>query len=322
LRWHDFQRDVAVDGADGVDRVVVDAPQVRRVVDDRQVAVLDERFEQRRQLLGVPAEQHRVGEQPVLQHVVQRRDIGVGVGVRPCRGIAVDRHQPAVFAEYPRGMAAGQQQVVCDPGGAVQRQGQPWRVLAGHVSEREVLEHLVDRGPGADPVAEPLCDDLRVLGEPGDGVPALPAALVLRPLRQVPVEQVHRRTDSLVRQGVEQPVVEVQPAGVRLAGGVGDDPRPGHRQPVGVDPELRHQRHVLGEPVVVVARDVAFAVAEGVPHRWRAPVLAGGTFDLVRRRGHTPLEPRRKADHEVSVTWTTVQVKRRAPRARRRRGPP
>src|ERR1035441_6859853 len=91
---------------------------------------------------------------------------------------------------------------------------------------------------------------------------------------------------------------EGEPGQVWGTPAVGLDARPGHRQPVAVDPEVAHETHVLGIPVVVVARDIASVatghaarrVAEGVPDRKPATPLVHGTLDLVGRRRDAQLE--------------------------------
>src|SRR5690606_14593988 len=89
------------------------------------------------------------------------------------------------------------------------------------------------------------------------GVPGGPAADVLQRLRQVPVVERHVRRDAGGEQGIHEPVVEVQAFGVHRAGAVGDDPGPGYGEPVGPQPDLPHQLHVVGVAVVVVTGDVA-----------------------------------------------------------------
>jgi len=84
-----------------------------------------------------------------------------------------------------------------------------------------------------------------------------------------------------------------------LTAALGLDPRPGDREPVGGDAELGHQRDVLLEPVVVVARhvarvaasDLAGGPAERVPDRGTAAVFVDGPLDLVGGGGGAPEEP-------------------------------
>ena len=81
------------------------------------------------------------------------------------------------------------------------------------------------------------------------------------------------RLDAGLQQRVHQPGVEVDALGVERPGPARLDPRPGHREPVGLQAEVLDQRDVLGPPVVVIVGDVAGVAvqhlargpAEGVP---------------------------------------------------------
>jgi hypothetical protein len=99
----------------------------------------------------------------------------------------------------------------------------------------EVRDHLrlVERDPAGDPVAERVGDRGRVVGEPLRGVPRRPAAEVLQGLRQIPVVQRGGAGDAALPEGVEQPLVVIQPGLVDLSGTGREDPRPGDREPVG-----------------------------------------------------------------------------------------
>ena len=106
------------------------------------------------------------------------------------------------------------------------------------------------------------------------------------------------RGDAPLEQGVDQPGVEVQPGPVHRAGAGRNDPGPRDGEPVGVQAELAHHRHVLGVAVIVVARlvcvrtvhDATGSVRERVPDGPAATVLAHRTFDLEGRCGRTPDE--------------------------------
>src|SRR3546814_16666028 len=78
--------------------------------------------------------------------------------------------------------------------------------------------------------------------------------------------------------------------------------RPRRGEPIGLEPELLHDRHVLRIAVVVVARDVpvvpvkhgAGHAAESIPDGGAAAVFEGGTLDLERRRRGAESEARRE----------------------------
>src|SRR5581483_10192147 len=129
-----------------------------------------------------------------------------------------------------------------------------------------------------------------------------PSALVRERLWEVPVEEVRERPDARVQQCVDEPVVEVEPRLVDAAAAVGEDTRPSDREAEGVDPQLSHQPHVLGEAVVEVARDrprVAAADgarngAEAVPDALAPSGFGDGPLDLVGRRRGSEDETRRE----------------------------
>ena len=182
------------------------------------------------------------------------------------------------------------------------RIGAPGCVHAGGVAEERRAPRLVERRPEGHPIAEPVADQRRVLGEPVRGVACRPAAPVLQFLRQIPVVQRDRGRDAGGQQGVDQPVVERQPGRVGRAAPAGLDPRPGHGQPVRVQAQLGHQPDVLGEAVVVVDGRLAGVPAvhlarggrEGVPDGRGPTVQCGGALDLVGGGGRTPHEVRRE----------------------------
>ena len=106
------------------------------------------------------------------------------------------------------------------------------------------------------------------------------------------------RSDPGADQLLAQPAVEVDAGLVDPSRALGEDPGPGDREAVRVYPELGHQRHVVGEAVIVVDRLVAVVsvvceargVAEGVPDRWAAPVFGDGALHLIGGGGHPPQE--------------------------------
>ena len=180
--------------------------------------------------------------------------------------------------------------------------GSARRMQAGAVAQERRAPRLVERDPVLDPVAEREGGRRRQLGEPVRGLPGRPATGVLERLGQVPVVERHPGRDAGGEQLVDEAVVEVEPGAIGKATAVGQDPRPGHGEPVRAQAEFAHQGDVLAVAVHVVARDQAgVAVAdparggrEGVPDRRRAAVLVGGALDLVRRGRGAPDEVRRK----------------------------
>ena len=244
--------------------------------------------------VGVAAEQHRLGEQPVPERVEELGDADVGgvVGRRPHRGVVVGAaHALGTRAAQLDGRATvAEQQVVGDREG-VEHHRAARRVLAERVAVERRHVGLVDRYPVLDAVGVPRADQGGVLGEGLDGVAVEPAAVVLEGLREVPVVERHHRRHARVEQAVDEAVVEVEALLVGHAAPAWQHPRPRDREPVVADPEVAHQPDVLGVAVVVVAGHVAGLpvldppglVAERVPDAGAATVLGGGALDLVRR---------------------------------------
>src|SRR5699024_12295707 len=79
---------------------------------------------------------------------------------------------------------------------------------------------------------------------------------------------------------------------------VRDHPRPGGREPVGIQAEVADECDVLAIPVVLVTGDRPVLAtahgtrypAEGVPDGVPPAVLGGSSFHLVGGGGHAPLE--------------------------------
>lgn len=286
-----------------VTAVVVDAQHVDRGADQLHIPVAHrktERRQVRQQVVRIPAQQHGVEEQPVLQAV----DPPHRFLVRPRHRVQVQRdarlRRRRVPAQLRHREPVRQQQVVRGRRGRG-RFPASRRVHPRPVAEERRAPRFVQSGPERDAVAEPFHRRGREFGEPVRRVPVRPAAGLLQRLRQVEVVQRRPRLDAVGEQLVGQPVVEVQAPRVGRAA-VGTDARPRDGEPVGAEPELPHQRDVLGGAVVVVgrgfagvaARDRAGTAAEGVPDRVGAPVLRGRAFDLERGGAGAPPEPRRE----------------------------
>ncbi len=175
---------------------------------------------------------------------------------------------------------------------------QPGGVLAVPVAVVGHHLRLVQRDPPGHPVTEGLGADRGVLGEPLRGVAHRPAAVVLQFLGQIPVVERDHGRDAVHGEFVQQRAVVVQALGVGRAAAAGLDPRPGDREPVGLQAERGHQRDVLPVAVVgvagdvagVPAADVARGVAERVPHRRAPAVEARRALDLVGSRRRSPGE--------------------------------
>ena len=132
------------------------------------------------------------------------------------------------------------------------------------------------------------------------------------------MEQRRARCDVVLEEEVDEAVVPVEPRLVRLRATVGDDSRPGDREAIRLEPEIRHELHVVGDAVVVVtgdvagvaASDLALGVRELVPHRTSASVLPNGPLDLVRRGRR----PQTKSDGKCSG-WSLAHEEATVPLA-------
>ena len=144
-----------------------------------------------------------------------------------------------------------------------------------------------------------------VEADPGIGAEELgrarvqpPVVLGLKREREIPVVKRDPGLDPVLQERVDEVRVEPEPLRVRVAVAGWLDARPRDREPVRLQAHVGHERHVLAESVVMVARPVAcvavldFArrVREGVPHGRPLPPLAPRPLDLVRRSGGAPHE--------------------------------
>ena len=176
------------------------------------------------------------------------------------------------------------------------------RLAADGVSEDRHHPRLVVRDPALDDVAELGRHVRRVVGEAQRGVTHRPAAGLLAGLREVPVVERRDGLDAALQAALDQPPIPRHAARVQRPAPVRLHPRPGDREAIGLDPQRCHQVEIGRPAVVVIAGHVAGVavdhgarlVAEAVPDRLAAPVLAHGAFDLVGRGGRAEAEPRRE----------------------------
>ena len=119
--------------------------------------------------------------------------------------------------------------------------------------------------------------------------------------------------DRLAQQLVDEAVIEAEAGTVDRAGSVGEHARPGNREAVRVEAELRHQGDILAVAVVVVAGNVAGVaipdpagrVSEAIPDALTTPIRLDAALDLVGRRSCAPHEPCREfLPGHVASSWT------------------
>ena len=174
-----------------------------------------------------------------------------------------------------------------------------------HAEQVAAVDHdprLVERGPLADAAVERADHRLGVVREPVGDRGIEPAAEVVERGGQVPVIEREEGLDVVLQQFVDEPLVEAEAGGIDAAATLGEHAAPRHAEAVGLEAEVAHQRHVLPEAAVVVAREIArVAVAdpagrvrEAVPDGGAGAVGERGAFDLVGRRRGTPGEAGRE----------------------------
>jgi hypothetical protein len=126
-------------------------------------------------------------------------------------------------------------------------------------------------------------------------MPGGPSSLVLQRLGQIPVIQRDERGDPPGVETGDETAIEVEPGLIDPPVAIGDDPRPGDREPVRSDAQLCQQVEILLPPVEVVASDVARVaetaqIGEPIPDGVPFALLVAAAFDLVGGGGDTPGE--------------------------------
>ena len=207
----------------------------------------------------------------------------------------------------------------CAACSAASRFGPAGGVHAGGVAQVGRTPGLVQRGPHGDSVTELAGDMLGVVCEPQGGLPVRPAAGVLQFLRQVPVVQGRDRLHAGLEQGVDQSGVPGDALGVECPRATRLDPRPGEREPVGLQAQVLDQSDVLGPPVVVVVGDIAGVavqhLAGGADSRCPRSRVSGRPRRRRLRSGRTPLPtPRGSPPGNCAAGWSSGEIlQRRVP---------
>ena len=169
---------------------------------------------------------------------------------------------------------------------------QPRRVMADLVGLQARAPGLVVGDPVLHPVAQAPDHGLHVIAEGLRRLARRPAARLLQPLRQVPVEERGVGDDAGVEEGVHEAAVEVEALRVHGAAALGQDPRPGDGEAIGLEAELLHEGDVVAPAVIVVAGHVADGA---VPDPARACGRTGPRWTRrVRPRWPLPRSGRRR----------------------------
>jgi hypothetical protein len=148
-------------------------------------------------------------------------------------------------------------------------------------------------------ITEMLADERGVVAEPAANIAVHPAALVLQRRRQVPMIERRIGLDAAFEHAVEQAVVEVDAGLVDGAGALGDQPRPGKGEAIGIKAAIADQVEVLRPQFIVIAGveagiaivDIAGRGREAVPDRGAA-AIALAALDLVGGGRHAKGETR------------------------------
>src|SRR3954452_3442669 len=115
--------------------------------------------------------------------------------------------------------------------------------------------------------------------------------------------------DAMGQKFVHEPIIKIQPFGIRRTASVREYSRPSYRKTIGLDAQLLYEANVFLVSVIVivgavriaVVADVAGRVRERIPDRAPSPVFIDGAFDLIRRGGGTPHKAVRKSAGGVSL---------------------
>ena len=240
-------------------RVVVDSQEIERLPDNLQVAGMNFRH-----VCAIPlpdvcrvlAQQQRL-QKPAVELAVSapgRRAVFGILGGRVGRTEVQHDAQLRPRHDASHGLyslSVAQQQVVgsAQGGAAVLQAG---GVLPQLIAQDAAAPGFVQRRVADHPFAQPRGHGAGVLGKAVRGVAVVPAAHVLKGLRQVPVVERGVGLQAALQHAVNQPLVEVQAHRVDGPAPVWLDARPGQREAVGVHAQRTDQVEVLRPAVVVV----------------------------------------------------------------------
>ena len=125
-----------------------------------------------------------------------------------------------------------------------------------------------------------------------------PASGIFQGLRQVPVIERNKWTDSGFQQGIDDAAVAVDAFGIRRTGPGGLNARPGNREAVAVQIHRAQERDVFLPAMIGIAGyvagvailDLAGSMREAVPDRFALAVFLPRAFDLISGGGRAPEE--------------------------------
>ena len=185
-------------------------------------------------------------------------------------------------------------------GGLCLHQAFKRRVHPGKIAVADKACRLVDGKPIAHSVRQGVRKHANIVCKIIADFLAVPAALFVRPHRQIPVEYRNHRFNPGSLQLIHQLAVKFQPLGVYRVR-PRHYPRPADRKPISLDTQLFQKGYILFIAVIMVTGNVAVLAvlyvsgAQSIPDTGNLAVLIVGTLNLVSSTGRTPKEIFRKA---------------------------
>src|SRR5260370_22507532 len=103
------------------------------------------------------------------------------------------------------------------------------------MAQTSIDRWLVQHDPMFNAVAQMGRGSRCVIGEPSANITIGKAAVLLKRLRQIPMEKRCEGDNSRAKNLIGQTIVKIETRGARLAPSVRSDPRPRNRKTIGLD---------------------------------------------------------------------------------------
>ena len=203
------------------------------------------------------------GCRPCPFYILRRIACRNHTGTSGCK--AYDGRALCMCPDGADSLAVCQQHIVGHPDQIPVRMLHKGRKISVLVAVCDEYLGLVDGHPVPYPVGEAVYQHPGVCFKPVRGCRIEPAAPAVEGIGVVPVEDGHQWLDACCQQLIDQCVVEGDTGGIYLSGAVGDHPCPADGQSVCLQTDLLHQRHILLEPVIVVACHIPVLVERHMP---------------------------------------------------------
>lgn len=167
------------------------------------------------------------------------------------------------------------------------------RIHRVRVNHHDIL--LVDREPVLHAVTQALKQHVRIIAKRIDSGTIAPAASGMQCKRQVKVEERHNRFNAMGNKRIDQAIIELQARLVHPSRPLRHHARPAYREAIRLEAQFRHQRDVLFQVMVMIARNFEIGHASRglvqVLQRHAFAILIPCPFDLIGRRGCSPQKP-------------------------------